>query len=160
NHVAACKNYLQQQEDEKVNESFAEMESITAEALRGVRALLDDLQPLTDLNLDTSLRKLCIEQRTQHCAINLSVNGSVGRLRKGVSEHIFRIAREAVLNAKRHGRASIIQIALLVSRDALELEVTDNGEGGALIPPAERKGKQKFGLSIMEQLAFVLDGQI
>lgn len=158
--VAACKNYLQQNEMPKANESFTEIEVITAEAVRGVRALLADLQPLTDLNLETALRRLCIDQQTQQSSIRLSISGPVNQLRKGVSEHIFRIAREAVLNAKRHGRAPEIQIALSVSREALDLDVTDNGKGGVLIPPAERKGKQKFGLSIMEQLAFVLGGQL
>ncbi len=158
--VAACKNYLQQSETAKANESFAEIEVITAEAVRGVRAILADLQPLTDLNLETALRRLCIDQQTQQSSIRLSISGPVNQLRKGVSEHIFRIAREAVLNAKRHGRASDIQIALSVSRETLDLDVIDNGKGGVLMPPPERKGKQKFGLSIMEQLAFVLGGQL
>ena len=158
--VAACKNYFQQSETDKAYESFNEIEVITAEALKGVRALLADLQSVNDLNLETSLRQLCIEQRSPRCSISLSINGPVNRLRKGISEHIFRIAREAILNAKRHGQASLVQVLLSVSLENLHMDVIDNGKGGALIPPEERKSKQKFGLSIMEQLAFVLGGQI
>src|SRR3546814_10047325 len=50
--------------------------------------------------------------------------------------HLFRIAREAVTNALRHGRARHIRVRVLAVADHLLLDFTDDGPG---LRPKDRK---------------------
>ncbi len=159
-HATACKNFIEQDKKDKARESFTEIEWMSEEALKGVRAILSDLQPLDEFNLDRSLRQFCLDQKSPQCSINLLVNGPINELRKRIPENLFRIAREAILNAKRHGQASLIKVILLITPEKLHLTIEDNGKGGPVLSSDDRRSKQKFGITLMEQLAFVLEGQL
>jgi hypothetical protein len=45
------------------------------------------------------------------------------------ASHLYRIAQEALTNAARHGRASLVDISLLGRDDGFHLRITDNGVG-------------------------------
>ncbi len=67
--------------------------------------------------------------------------------------HLFRIVQEAVANAIKHGKATIIQINVKQDNNLLELAISDNGDGikGKLNP-------QGMGLRIMEYRANLMGG--
>ena len=65
------------------------------------------------------------------------------------SEHLYRIAQEAVGNAIKHGRAKNIVIRLETSDSAKVLRVMDDGVG---VPPSAMRGKG-MGLNIMSYRA-------
>jgi signal transduction histidine kinase len=73
----------------------------------------------------------------------------------------YRVAQEAVRNAKTHGEATEVAISVDVkSRDAI-LAVVDNGRGFS--PGAERDGEQPeshFGLRLMRDLADHAGGEL
>ena len=66
-----------------------------------------------------------------------------------VSVHLYRIAREAVINANKHARAREIVVRMRSSGKQLELSVSDNGVG----IPASSAGSTGLGLHIMNYRA-------
>lgn len=61
--------------------------------------------------------------------VRVQVSGDCPRLPAVVETNLFRIAQEAMLNAVRHGRASVINIDMTVDRRRVKLSVCDNGRG-------------------------------
>jgi PAS domain S-box-containing protein len=45
------------------------------------------------------------------------------------ASHLYRITQEALTNASRHGRASLVEISLAARQDSFTLRITDNGTG-------------------------------
>jgi len=66
-----------------------------------------------------------------------------------VATHLYRIAREAVINANKHARARELLVRLRKSRNQIELSVTDDGVG---INKMAAKGKG-MGFHIMNYRA-------
>ena len=69
-------------------------------------------------------------------------------------EQLSRIAREAIANAARHGRAKHVIVALRYTADRVTLRVTDDGSS---IPPEARDG---FGIGAMRDRASGLGGRL
>jgi signal transduction histidine kinase len=69
---------------------------------------------------------------------------------------VHRIARQAVINARRHAGPSAINVRLRQRGGALELTVTDDGEG---FEPAA-VGSDHHGLAIMRERAASVDGDL
>jgi len=70
----------------------------------------------------------------------------------GAALHLYYIAQEAVLNAAKHGRATLASISLLRAHDRFVLTVQDDGTGFEL-PGASRTG---MGIRIMRYRARVI----
>jgi signal transduction histidine kinase len=71
------------------------------------------------------------------------------------SDHLFRIAQEAVMNATRHASPSRIEIALARRGDEILLSVRDDGAG----VPRERR-PEGLGLRIMRHRAELIGGAL
>jgi signal transduction histidine kinase len=71
-------------------------------------------------------------------------------------EDLLRIAQEAISNAVRHARPTVVRVNLHTNPSNLTLEVTDNGSGIANPDDARRDG---FGLSNMQARAENLGAQ-
>ena len=71
-------------------------------------------------------------------------------------EDLLRIAQEAISNAVRHAKPTVLQVNLHTNPSNLTLEVTDNGSGIANPDDARRDG---FGLSNMQARAENLGAQ-
>jgi hypothetical protein len=73
---------------------------------------------------------------------------------------LLQIAREAVLNAVRHAKASRIAVSLEADRAGVILSVEDNGVGFTRdAPPGDGQASSGLGLMIMEYRAELLGGQ-
>ena len=73
-----------------------------------------------------------------------------------VAAHLYRIAREAVINANKHAQAREIIVKLQRSRREMVLHVIDDGVGLS----DERKMKQGLGLHIMNYRAQLAGGRL
>ena len=73
-----------------------------------------------------------------------------------VATHLFRIAQEAINNATRHGKASVINIRLSSVDGSIKLAIEDNG-GGVPKPLPAGHG---MGLSLMQYRAGMIGGQL
>jgi len=73
-----------------------------------------------------------------------------------IQEDLLRIAQEAISNAVRHAKPTVITVSLCADTTNLVLEVTDNGSGIANLASAGRDG---FGLSNMHKRAEKMGAQ-
>lgn len=96
------------------------------------RASVSDLRDpnLLMRDLPEALREALSQQVDQTgTQLDFSVAGSSVSLRATTQNHLLRIAREAVSNALRHGKASQIRFQLTFSAEGVALEIEDNGCG-------------------------------
>jgi signal transduction histidine kinase len=86
----------------------------------------------------------------------IAVEANVSRdLAPEAREQLTRIAREAVVNACRHGRARQVSLSLSTSTDATVLRVTDDGRG-----IAARDAVDGFGMRTMRERAGALGARL
>jgi len=71
------------------------------------------------------------------------------------ASHLYRITQEALTNAARHGRASLVDIVLIAKEDGFFLKITDNGVGFA---PAATS-PSGMGLKIMKYRADMIGAE-
>jgi PAS domain S-box-containing protein len=77
------------------------------------------------------------------------------------ANHLYRIAQEAVTNAVRHGRATVISVQLVVEERHVRLTVSDNGVGLPVeSPDGPQHASSGMGLKIMAYRARMIDGEV
>jgi signal transduction histidine kinase len=78
------------------------------------------------------------------------------KLGRDVLDNLYRIAQEAVTNARRHGQAQSIKVTLNIQSTTVQLDVMDDGIG---IPqgPASETG---MGLKIMQFRATLIGARL
>jgi signal transduction histidine kinase len=123
-----------------------------------VRRFSRGLRPayLEDLGLCPALELLCEE-----LGVDFSVTGAPRRLDPTAELSFFRIAQEAINNARRHAQARQIALGLAFLPTKLVMQVQDDGIGFA--PPAHlgSLGRQgHFGLMGMEERAELIGAQL
>jgi two-component system sensor histidine kinase DegS len=107
--------------------------ALVRDALDDVRALMTGLRPrlLEERGLVVALNALAAMPPLWGTKVLVETRGigMAERLPAEVELALFRIAQEAVSNARRHGAASRAQVSLTVSRGVAELLVVDDGRG-------------------------------
>lgn len=78
------------------------------------------------------------------------------QLSETVSTHLYRIAQEAVTNAVRHGRASLVELSCWRDEEQLFLQIRDNGTG----VPEPLPAGEGLGLRIMRHRATSIGGEL
>ena len=103
--------------------------------------------------------KESLEEKAHETGVSLDflVEGEPLILRSTTQNHLLRIAREALNNAHRHGKASHVRCNLRYSLDGFTLEVEDNGHGfdSTQPPPVGH-----FGLTGMRERANKIQAQL
>lgn len=124
-------------------------------AVADVRALVHELRPptLDDFGLAVSLRELAVRMSTSHTRVDARIP-ELPELAAAVEVAVYRITAEAVTNAIRHARASLIQLDVAVEGQNLLVRVTDDGVG---FPDHHLPG---IGLRSMRQRAEELGGEL
>lgn len=89
---------------------------------------------------------------------SLSVAGMPVPLPQPVEEALFKLAQEAVNNARKHSRGSAVMVTLRYAPSAVTLVVQDNGVG--LPPGAEHGVPGHFGLTGMQERVGALGGNL
>jgi two-component system sensor histidine kinase DegS len=107
--------------------------AMVRDALDDVRALMAGLRPrlLEERGLVAALNALAAMPPLWGTEVSVEAQGieAEERLPADVELALFRIAQEAVSNARRHGAASRVLVSLAVSGSAAELLVVDDGRG-------------------------------
>jgi DNA-binding LacI/PurR family transcriptional regulator/signal transduction histidine kinase len=70
--------------------------------------------------------------------------------------HLYRIVQEALANARKHSRASRIKVGLYMDREAISVEVSDDGVG----IPSVTRDDGGMGLHILKYRASVIGGEL
>ena len=98
-------------------------------------------------------------ESTTGVKIELQVQGEKVKLPAAVEFHLFRIAQEALANAVKHSRASVITIELEYGAESFRLTVRDNGCGFDLQATEKIPGSH-FGLMGMRERAAKTGGEL
>jgi len=129
---------------------------IARHALASCQAIARGLSPVEPANggLVPALRDLVSRLKSSSgpsLAISVSEVANLG-LSPAASDHLFRIAQEALANALRHAHASAINLSLEVEPTAVRLKICDDGEGLTLT----ELGAKGLGLRTMRYRASLL----
>ena len=92
------------------------------------------------------------------CAIRLAVRGSARRLAPAVENNLLRIGQEAVSNALKHARPSLIEIELEYAPMSVRLTVHNDGE--AFDPAIIDGAGRQFGLRGMRERVTQMNGRL
>lgn len=143
---------------------LAELEKELRDATRGVRTLLYELRPLVlesqglPAALETYVAKL---QQPRGPRIRLDFSGFSGRLEHRVEISLFGIVQEAVANALKHARASVVEITVAVKADWVTVSVRDDGLGFDPVQVDARYDQRgSFGLLHMRERAGRIGGEL
>jgi PAS domain S-box-containing protein len=102
-----------------------------AEARRSVEALRSQL--LTNSDLYSALSSIVAQMSSvPNTQIDCYMIGTARCLPSKVENHLLRIGQEALTNAIKHAKASVIQVELRYEPTQCVLRVTDNGKGFAI----------------------------
>jgi signal transduction histidine kinase len=137
--------------------------TLVRDALDDVRALMAGLRPrlLDERGLVVALRSLAAMPPLWGTEVSVETQGidAEQRLPADVELALFRIAQEAVSNARRHGAASRVRVSLAVRRGIAELLVVDDGRG-FLWEPGFLWSSRGAGLPGMRERAELLGGTL
>ncbi|HET9999891.1 MAG TPA: ATP-binding protein [Ktedonobacteraceae bacterium] len=132
------------------------LERTTSSMTREMRALLLELRPsqLEHLGLPGALKSLA---HAYSVRLGITVTADLAPVKLDVKgEHaLLRIAQEALANAARHSRASIISLSLEEQDGLVRLTIVDNGEGFNQETESVQHG---LGLHLMQERVEELGG--
>lgn len=136
---------------------------LVRDALDDVRALMSGLRPrlLEERGLVVALKSLAAMPPLWGTEVTVETRGvdADERLPSEIELGLYRIAQEAVSNARRHGAASRVQVSLATRPGVAELLVVDDGRGFQVAPgfPWSSRGE---GLPGMRERAELLGGEL
>lgn len=157
---------------EVLKERLEGASSLATTALEEVRLLAHTMHPrvLDDLGLVAALQSLARET-TSHATSLASTEGSVGmlvdvvategsdeRIPTAVASVFYRVAQEAVQNARRHAAPKHVEIRVWTDAEMAVLDVTDDGVG--FDAEAARLNRSGIGLFTMRERVALVDGQL
>jgi signal transduction histidine kinase len=126
-------------------------------ALAASRGIISDLSASAAPSTADALRAVASELATRHRVhVNVEVGGE--RLTSDEREAVVRIAREAIANAAKHGRARNITVSLQTQGNQLMLRIDDDGRG--LRQPVSAGPHRGYGLREMSEWAEAIGGQL
>jgi signal transduction histidine kinase len=139
---------------EAVSASARRLRETADACIDEVRRAVERLRPgvLDDLGLEVALERH-IETLREHADLDVRLRVRLdGRLGPEVENACFRIVQEALTNVLRHADASEVDLSIELRGSAIEIEVTDDGQG---IDPEQPSG---IGLESMRERAELLGG--
>ncbi|WP_007508555.1 MULTISPECIES: sensor histidine kinase [Pseudofrankia] len=96
-----------------------------------VRALVHGLRPpaLDDLGLGPAVRELATRFAAPGLRVQVTADEDLGTLPAAAEVAAYRIVAEALTNAVRHGRPSLLRVVLARKPEGLDVQVIDDGRG-------------------------------
>jgi signal transduction histidine kinase/ligand-binding sensor domain-containing protein len=161
-HVANDQLPADSQAKQILTRALQLMAQVTEEgrnAVRGLRspgsASLDLEKALLRVQEDVAFR----QHASEETAFRVIVNGEGRSLRPLLRDEVYRIGREAILNAFRHARAKRVDVELTYASGGFSLVVRDDGRG--IDPKIVEAGREDhWGLSGMKERAERIDAQL
>jgi signal transduction histidine kinase len=132
---------------------------ITQQTINDLRGLSHRLHPhqLDRLGLAIAIETVANESLSDAGIILNCQVGAIDHLvNKDQALHVYRIVQEAIKNIIRHAQAGTVTILLVHDNNAIDLNISDNGQGIDAIWLKRRDFSQAFGLSsIQERVQFL-----
>lgn len=142
----------------QTSQHIAELRQMIAQGIDEVRRFSRALHPhyLEELGLATALETLAREAGAQ-----FSLSGQPPQMKADKALALYRIAQEALNNARRHAQADNIRVELEFEQKLATLRVCDDGVG--FVPPPQLNDLTRtghFGLMGMRERAQLVDGTL
>ena len=149
--------------DETAREQLEAVKRTLEGTLEEVHRMAQDLRPsvLDDLGLVPALRTLARQRSGPR--VRLQTDGVRDRFPAPIETALYRIAQEAVTNANKYARASLIEIDLrCLEGNRVQLRVRDDGVGfdPGSVPDRQEAGRVGLGLFGMRERAALLHGTL
>jgi two-component system sensor histidine kinase DegS len=145
-------------------ERLQKLRVLADSSLEGVRRFSQDLRPsiLDDLGLIPALEWLLSNLERQYKVnTSISINGTQRRLTPEKELILFRIAQEAISNARRHSEASAVSMSVDIDEMAFTLIISDDGRGFNIPERAsELLQSGKLGIVGMRERARLVGGTL
>jgi signal transduction histidine kinase len=145
---------------EEAAKALAAIEATSRAALEELRRLLgvlrQDSEPKGDLTPVPGLAdldSLLAEVAKAGLAVRLRVEGTPSQLPTGVDLSAYRIVQEALTNVVKHAGPARAQVVVGYRDQAVTLEVTDDGRGGATLAGDSRAGTGHGLIGMRERVA-------
>jgi len=143
------------------SEYLAKARELAKCGLEDARRMLLGLRPksLEGAHLCDALSQLA-ERFSRDCGINCTfgASGQPHKLSEAIENELYRVAQEALCNARKHSRAGSVAILLSYRANGVVLVIKDNGQGFAI--NQRQTGAQGFGLPTMCERANRLGGKM
>ena len=144
-------------------EELGRLEVLTRRTVRGLRALLFSLQPITleSEGLEAALERYVQQVEGQKPSIYLDIAELGDLLRPQVSRVVFSIIEEAITNAREHAESNSISVQVGLRDNLFVAQVQDDGRG--FYTYAERfsgESMDGLGLSTLESRAKSINGKV
>ena len=124
-------------EREAIAEDLDELAALASNCIKDARLIVQGLTPLSDGNLEAALEGLAQRSSLSGTAVRFhSTHDALICVDLKARNHLYRVAQEAVQNALKHSGASEIRIDLQVRKDAIRMEIFDNGRWTSTDPAA------------------------
>jgi signal transduction histidine kinase len=144
---------------ERAREPLTRIEQSGREALGELRRLLAVLRPADGTSPRTpepgvdDLPTLVEKVRATGLAVDLNVIGQPRAVSRGLQLTCYRVVQECLTNVLKHAQASHAHVELRYRRDALDVEISDDGHGA-------EPGVGGFGLLGMRERVAVYGGKL
>lgn len=141
--------------------ALTESRGVVESAITEIRRIISALSPqvLERLGLTAALRHLGARFRKMHsAALEMRLPGNLPDLAPAVSESVYRIAQEALLNIAKHSNAQNVKISLRTADSTIRLSVADDGSGFRQDEAARKPFS--FGMAGMGERARLLGGKL
>lgn len=133
------------------------------ETVDGMREIIYDLRPMSfdDIGFkETLFRSIEKLQKNTDLKIEFEVKGEICRLSSAYELTILRIIQEAVNNCKKHSHAERVDIAVAYKEEQVIIDILDNGIGFDLEKTRNKDSDCGFGISMMKERVYLLEGNI
>lgn len=160
--VGAAEALVHKASPARVSEELRRAKELAGSALDELRAVVTELRPpaLEEDGLVPALRKhIAVISRAQRVPVEFSsdCDGQCA-LPASVEDVVFRVAQEALHNALRHGKPSVVRMELETKHAKVVLSVSDDGTGFQSDPTSE--GGHHLGLASMRERARRAGGRL
>lgn len=142
--------------------SIAPLRRLVAGGVRIVHRFARDLRPsaLDDLGLIPALRSYVADfPKRAGRKIHFSAFPGVESLDNEKRTVLYRVTQEALVNAAKHARATLIKVTISKTTAGACLQITDNGKGFVVTGNLSSKGKQRLGMLGMRERVEIVGGQ-
>jgi signal transduction histidine kinase len=142
-------------------ERLARAKHLAKSGLEDSRRMLQGLRPksLDGTSLVDALKALaqrCAGEWSMVCKFRFI--GQPTDLSPDIQDEFYRIAQEALCNARKHSRATLVSILLSCEANMIALTIKDNGQG--FEARRTETGQAGFGLCSMRERAFRIGGSM
>ncbi|MFT3752658.1 MAG: PAS domain S-box protein [Paludibacter sp.] len=145
---------------EKLLDDYDNLFGLVDNTIKTARKIMTDLRPevLHLLGFEEAVKLYAANFQTRH-KVDCFFENNVPDLELNSQQTValYRIVQESLSNVARHSKASEVKILLRQRKEALSLEIIDNGVG---LDENKKNKHDSYGLIGMKERAFLLDGKL